>query len=271
MGNRECLIEAGWKQGDLLIVGDKRLEGNAHYEIPDDALLLIISQTCDLIQGSFELEPYFEILCLYPLDHEPRGEYLGGKNSRRIEFSLNLIEGEVTHWFSLPYQRHLIQRNLLLTSKPEHKIPEGGVLRMILAWLSKRYTRVAFPESFVSRINARRKPIGNKFSRLNSLVNNVYVHLNSFEELDDDSEYCMDIMLVMDAENFDNASRYECCEGIKKDLEYQLSNCEGIVVDEIDIRSTADVTIEELKGFLDWDYGYLSFREPNKAAMPVKV
>lgn len=270
MGNREHLIEAGWKQGVLLSANDDRLKDNAHYEVPDDALFLIVSQTCDLVQGSFESEPYFETLCLHSLDQKPNGGFLGGKNSHRIEFSLDISGDEITHWFALPYKRHLINRKLLLERQPESFIQDKP-LKMILAWLSRRYTRTAFPESFVSRINTRKKPIAKKFSQLNPLISNVFVRVDPFEELDDAKDYSMEIMLVMDAEKFGDAEKWKKCDEIKKELEDQLRKCSGIKVDEISVESTTDVTIEDLKRFLEWHYSYLSFREPNEAAMPVDV
>lgn len=201
MANRERLIESGWKQGILLVPNDERLKENALYEIPDDARLLIVSQTCDLVQDSFKSEPYFEALCLRPLDQEPDGGYLGGKNSRRIEFSIDLGEGGITHWYALPYERHLINRELLLDDlRPGSLLYDEQTLKMILSWLSRRYTRTAFPETFVSLVDVRKDPIGKKFSRLNTYIKSVYVRLTPFDELDNDQEYGMEIILVMEAE-----------------------------------------------------------------------
>ncbi len=272
MVNRERLIESGWKQGILLAPDDARLKANAHYEVPDDARLLIVSQTCDLVQGSFESEPYFEVLCIRSLDREPIGNYLGGKNSRRIEFSHEITGDGISHWYALPYERHLINRKLLLDDlKPGSLLHDEQKLKMILRWLSRRYTRTAFPEAFVSRIETRKGPIGKRFSRLNPHISNVFVSVTPFAELDDDDEYGMEIILVMDAEKFDDTEQYELCDDIKKQLEYQLGECDGIKVDDISIESTASITIEDLKGYLEWDYSYLSFREPDEAAIPVDI
>lgn len=272
MANRERLIESGWKQGLLLTPNDERLKDNAHYDIPDDALLLIVSQTCDLVQGSFESEPYFEVLCLHPMNQKPDGRYLGGKNSRRIEFSLNLTGDDISHWFALPHERHLINRKLLLDDlKPEFSTQDAQILQMVLRWLSRRYTRTAFPEVFISRVDARKEPIGKKFSRLNPYIKNVYIRLDPFGELDDSDKYAIEIMLVMDAEKYDDAKQYKCCDEIKKQLEYQLGQCAGIKVGDITFESTASITIEDLKGFLEWDYSYLSFRDPDNSSMPVDV
>jgi len=272
MVNRERLIESGWKQGILLVPNDERLKENAHYDIPNDARLLIISQTCDLVQGSFDTEPYFEVLCLRPLGREPDGGYLGGKNSRRIEFRLSVSENNISHWFALPYERHLIDRNLLLDDlRPDFSIEDTQTLQMILSWLSRRYTRTAFPEAFIRRIDARKDSIGRKFSRLNPYVKSVYVQLDPFDELNDGDEYNIEIMLVMDTGKYDDPEQHKECDKIKKQLEDQLNKCAGIIVEDISLESTASVTIEDLKRYREWDYSYLSFREPNDAVLPVNV
>ncbi len=271
MESREHLIELGWKQGVLLAPDDDRFKENAHYGVPDDVYFLIVSQTCDLVQGSFEREPYFEVLCLHPLNQEPDGGCLGGKNSRRIEFSLDVAGSSISHWCALPHERHLINRELLLELQPVRFVDDEQTLKMILRWLSRRYTRIAFPEAFVSRIDARKSQIGKKFSRLNSYVGNIFVRVTPFSELSGDDDYSLEIILVMDAERFDNPEQYKLCDEIKKELEYQFGECGGIKVADINIDSTAIVTLEDLKGYLEWDYSYLSFREPDEAAMPVDI
>jgi len=272
MPNRELLIKQGWRQGLVLPTSDTQLTENARREIGENDRLLIVSQTCDLIHESFDREPYFEVLCLHPLDKEPEGGYRGGKNSRRIEFSLELVQGNASDWYALPYERHLVDRNLLIEkATPCTSIEDGQTLEMILRWLSRRYTRTAFPEAFVNSMNTRKREIGKKLSRLNASVSNVYIRLLPFEELDDGSEYSIELMLVMDAVIFDDKTHYQNCDAIRKQLENQLTKCDGIVVDNVSIESTASLTIEDLKGYLEWDYSYLSFRDPHDAATPVDL
>lgn len=269
MGNRERLIELGWEQGLVLKPGDEQLTKNALYPTEAGDLLLIVSQTCDLVQGSFENEPWFEVLCLHPLQGAPDGNCLGGKNSRRIEFSASLLEDHPANWYALPHERHLIERRLLLGGIEPAGAMDGEILKMILSWLSRRYTRVAFPEAFVQRMNVRKSPIGKKFARLNPLVTNVFIRLAPFEETKD--SYSVELLLVMNAEDFDDPSKYKQCEAIKNELEKQLDRCDGIEVEEILIGSTANVTIEDLKGYREWDYSYLSFRDTDNAAAPIGI
>jgi len=142
---------------------------------------------------------------------------------------------------------------------------------MVLAWLSRRYTRTAFPENFVKRVNTRRTPIGKKLSRPNPLVTNVYVSLNPFNEQEEDKEYTVEIILVMDAEQFDDEEKHQMCNKIGEELESQLKKCDSILVEDIRIESTANITIEDLKGYREWDYSYLSFRDSDNAAMPIET
>lgn len=270
MGNRDSLIALGWRQGCLVKADDDRLRHAAHYDPPDDALLLVVSQTCDLVQDSFECEPYFEVLCLRRLSEEPAKRYLGGKNSRRIEFSLSEEDGD--HWYALPHERHLIDREVLLEGLPiEGTIQSDQLLTMLLRWLSRRYTRTAFPEAFVSRLGRVNDKIAKKFARLNPHVSNVYVRVKPFCEVGGDSDYSMELLLLMDAQKYDDKEVYGVCEKIKNELETQIDSCEGILVNDVSIESTADLTIEELKGFLEWDYSYLSFRDLDDAAPPLSV
>jgi len=66
---RKSLIDKGWRQGVLIKkIDDTRFHAFAHIDLGEDALYLVISQTCDLINPSFDDEPYFEVLRLTPLE-----------------------------------------------------------------------------------------------------------------------------------------------------------------------------------------------------------
>ncbi|MEN8130519.1 MAG: hypothetical protein ABFS45_10075 [Pseudomonadota bacterium] len=271
MPHRSRLIELGWRQGALLSLDiDGHLINDAHHEIPDDARLLVVSQTCDLIQGDMDREPYFEVLCLYPIDREPGGDCADGKNSRQMEFSCTVNGHDAKHWLAFPYKRHLVDRRMLLDHEPQSFLEDERALAMILSWLARRYTRVAFPEAFVEQINQpkRRSPISKKFARLNPFIANVYIRLEPFREITENESYKIELILVMDSEKFDDSAHFDKCTEIKNQLEYQLSQCDKIEVIDINIESTSGITFDDLKGFREWDYSYLSFRDPDESEMP---
>lgn len=271
MPHRSHLIELGWRQGSLLTPSiDDRLTDSAHYDILEEARLLVVSQTCDLVQGDMDREPFFEVLCLYPMDRKPGGECADGKNSRQLEFSCTVTGHDAQHWLAFPYKRHLVDRQTLLDYKPQGFLEDKHALTMILSWLARRYTRTAFPEAFVEQINQprRRSPISKKFARLNPYIANVYIRLNPFREISGDEIYDIELLLVMEAEKFENSAHFDECTEIKNQLEYQLNQCDKIEVTDINIESTSGVTFDDLKGFREWDYSYLTFRESDGADMP---
>lgn len=271
MPNRKRLIELGWKQGILLSAADVALRRGAHYKIDDTDRLLIVSQTCDLVQGSFEREPYFEVLCIHPLGHSPSGECQGGKNSRRIEFSLGSAD-QLSHWYAQPFERHVLSRESLVDGRtPGDAIDDDNVLTMILHWLSRRYTRTAFPETFVDRLNAKKKEIAKKFKQINPYVSGVYIRLTPFDELDSGSNYEVEMILVMEADRFDDVKQHRACAEISKQLEGQMAKCQGLEILNVELESTASLTFEQLKGFREWDYSYLSFRDPDNSAAPTNI
>lgn len=272
MNDRQRLIELGWQQGILLTPDTHpELTQRAHYKIGENDLLLIVSQTCDLVQGDFEKEPYFEVLCLHPLERPPDGNFLNGKNNRRIEFSSALPGNPHEHWYALPFERHLVNRNLLLNIEAPDRRLEAQHCKMILRWLSLRYTRTAFPEAFVARINEgrNRRDLARIMRELNPDVSNIFVQIEPFEELDAQANYRMHVILVMDAVHFDDPQRHARCERHREALEALLAQCRGIEIGEVDLESTASVTIEELKAYREWDYSYLSMGAPEEAAQPI--
>lgn len=270
MAYRNNIKNNGWKQGIILKADHVLLKKDVHYDIDNDCFLLIITQDCDLLNES---EPYFEVLCLHPLQDSPNNEYAFGKNGRRIELSIDISNGETAHWYCKPYERHLLPSSLLTTLKGVKKYePQEKIVKMILNWITLRYTRLAFPDTFVGRL---KKPTNNLkklvkcFSRLNPYVCNIYIAMDSFEELDENRNYNIKILLPMRPNQFDDSEAHKICQEQKNILEDLLNKCEGINVDEIYIASTADITIEEIMEYRNWDYSYLSSREPNNESSPI--
>jgi len=159
---------------------------------------------------------------------------------------------------------------MLLDHEPQSFMDDQHVLAMILSWLARRYTRTAFPEAFVDQINhpKRRSAISKKFARLNSYIANVYIRLDPFRELMEEESYNIELILVMDSGKFEKPALFDECTKIKNELEYQLNQCEKIEVTDIDIESSSAITFDDLKGFREWDYSYLSFRDPDEGEMP---
>lgn len=56
---------------------------------------------------------------------------------------------------------------------------------------------------------------------------------------------------------------------LKENAHYEIQDDARLL--DINIESTASITLEDLKGFREWDYSYLSFRDADNSAMPIDV
>lgn len=73
--DRNDFISNGWRQFCIVRPNDhESLCKLAHVLLNENDLLLVITQTCDLV-NTVEKEPFFEVVCLHPLKQEPSNEF----------------------------------------------------------------------------------------------------------------------------------------------------------------------------------------------------
>ncbi|MCW9038390.1 hypothetical protein, partial [Altibacter sp.] len=192
-------------------------------------------------------------------------EYMGGKNSREIHFQ-TVLGGETSTFRGLPYERFFIDRQVLNSHSPVDYLTDA-TREMISAWLIKRFSRAAFPDSYDQRWKSRLKQIERTIKRL-KFIEDIYIKITPFEEVSDEIEYQVEIYLLMDADDYDNPTIYEEYCTHKQSLEDQFNQCDGIDIQTIDLVSNADITLREIQELKRWDYSYLSYREPDEHVKP---
>jgi len=263
---RQSLIDLGWEQGALVSADEGDQFGEfAHFDLGKGNLYLVISQTCDLVNPDFDIEPFVEVLRLTPLESEPANEAIGGKNSRVLQFQID-IEGVPRSFQALPFERFFVDRQLLLEfSAVAHVDDESR--GMINAWLTKRFVRAAFPDSFDKRWKQRRKQIEKIIKRLKRVCD-IYIKIEPFSEVDDDIDYDLELYLLMNAEDFDDPDIHREYTAHKKDLEDQFNQCPNLDLQEIELVSDAEITLREIQQLRRWDYSYLSYRDPGDHVSP---
>lgn len=263
---RDAFIENGWKQFCVLRPNDhESLCAHAHIDVDEQNYLLVISQTCDLV-NDVEKEPFFEVACLRQLGNEPSPANAHGKNSRRFELSLT-INGASDNYFLLAHERFLIKHELLSGLKPFDVIEDSLIKDELIGWITARYSRTAFPDSFVDRLRPQISKIEKSIRKL-KLIEGIYVQISSFEELKEDESYNISIILLMEADDFDDEQKYEQYEILRKEFEEKIGKCEGLELESVDLVSNAGITVKELQEFAFWDYSYLSYRDPAEHALP---
>lgn len=264
--DRKIFKANGWQQFCVLRVSDhESLTKNSHIKINNNVLLLVITQTCDLI-NNLEKEPFFEVACLRPLEKKISVENEHARNSRRIELTVSLNGGN-ENYYILAHEKFFIEHKLLKNIKPFDKIKCENTKTKLVKWLTSRYSRTAFPDKFDQRWKGRKKNIEKVIKKF-KLIEDIYLKIVPFKEIENDEKYDLEILLLMDADKFNDAITYKQCNDLGKELEEQFTKCIGINIELVGLRSNAELTIKEIQEYRRWDYSYLSFRDPERHDHP---
>lgn len=144
----------GWWQGSVINATDLP---NSDYEEEDILYWIIISQTCNIYNASFEKVPVFELVAARSIEESQRKQTKG--DHPRIlhvdassDASLLHLEIDIQHRLWLP-------RKLLAQLPPSalrvKDIPENvSWLDNLAGWIARSYTRVALPDAFNAALSS---------------------------------------------------------------------------------------------------------------------
>ncbi|MEQ9107800.1 MAG: hypothetical protein RLO04_10070 [Limnobacter sp.] len=267
-----------WRQGSVLGPNSVALLG---LELSPGAVLVVISHDCDLAEQSTAREPNVELI-LGELKPSANGSLKFGKSPRTLHLSYQNPEGmeivvelsatkkrieERTAWFF----EHQPDANYWLT-------PQNiGVLR---SWLSTRYERAAFSNSFVTRMSIGKtaEALANKFKN-DDCVSQIYFNVDKGQEKElDDAEQTHTLEIVLaylpgsdpeqneykaekvaeEVEELFTKNFFDAQQGFWKFI--RLKSCMAISED--------DVTISLTRKLSEWRLEYLSHRNPEIHVMP---
>ena len=232
-----------------------------HVDVAD--WLIVISQTCDVVQRKLDREPYVEILhCQSKGKLRPDFHW---RSTREVDFVPNRnLHKNICLTAHATKSRHLIPRRLLAEHSPDpDKTLELTTVGKLQQWLALRYTRPAWPDAFNNRISNRTR---SKLERaLGSLSpNDVEVRVaieNKDRELSDDQAYSIAIFFVVDQLVWDEqpAIREKAAMAFNT-FKTALKKCPGIHLNEefSSITSGENFTWQQAKTTDEWNFANLS-------------
>lgn len=265
--NPDIMKKNNWFQGAIITgeIKDRLVQaGRSHAERETDALILL-SQTCDLLHRELKAEPYAEFLCAYRIDVFD-SSIAFGKSSRKLCLHVRTI-GIFTMYF---YDRLVIDRQILeeiVNNSPEQCL-DHEALTILIDWISSKYTRPAFPDTFIQRINAdtsqdRRL---NDFDKNFPQIEKIFVNLNpGNRELEDPECYSIRILLLLGRQFSDTSEEVQ--ESICKEFK-KVCSCKGIHVSSIDCVTEFSMTLADLRTHRYWSKDYITHSHalPKKGA-----
>lgn len=246
----DLLRAAGWRQGSILDQKSLLQLGAEGHDIA-----IVLSHDCDVVRAVM-VEPSLELI-LGSKAEKPRPEYLYGRNPREIDL---LLADGVTAIRLCANERISVSKEKLCNLVPSSDVLEFDSVSLLAKWIAKRYTRAAWPDAFIDRLRRVDRKLDQLFKSIQSRqISSILIMLEPPRmELPANEDYRMVVWLTVPV-----ASRMdESCAAAAQDFESQLkgilSRCPGIKLEEIETRSEADVSMDDLRQFRNFDRDYRS-------------
>jgi len=252
----EEIRRRGWSQGAIIAAEAARaLSFRCRLGIEDDAVLIVVSQSCDVVQRTLEREPWIEVLKARPAQ-ETNGNYAHGKHPRSVQFDL----GGVVHEASC-HDRATFPREELAKIEPDARRLNRQTIEMLAGWIAKRYVRPAFPDELNRRIEAQRSKLGEILKKHGAWISQILLHHTPDDELPEGRDaYTIAVKLVMAADDYADGEKRASAEKALLPLDKVLRGCVGIEVADCSLTDESNVTLDDLRYAAPWDFDYLTHR-----------
>lgn len=226
--------------------------------------MVVISHDCDVVNLSYKIEPNFEIIVARAVA-ETDGNLFHGKNPRRLQFAIKGVGGERVYEASI-LSRQILDRRCLESYSPEKSVHLGDeALECLVTWIVLRYRRGAFPDEFNERLVQQRKSIEKALKKGGTHLSGIYVTLDPWGEADEGEDYRVLLVGTVPAEVYDREDLVPLYGTIDQ-VARALEACEGISVENSQLVSEADFSLDDLQKHHKLNYDFLSYRDGSGAA-----
>ena len=225
-----------------------------------DTKLVVISHDCDLVNESYEAEPYVEFFVAHRKPDTARdGRLFNGKNPRKCQFFAK-ENGERRLYEVDVHEKHRIPRKTLEGGARDQTITISPAdVRNLAKWAMRRYHRPSLPTAFLSRVsNLAKNKMGKKLEREGEDVLGVYLGFNSVDELRDGEPYRIIIRAIVSAEASEDEVRERRAIGVVAEVQKLLAQCPDISVEDADAVSETEFSMYDMRTMVKWDFDYLS-------------
>ncbi|SRR5258708_2503916 len=265
----EDIRAKGWRQGSIFpAAAHTELAKHTRVQLSPDDCCIVLTQSCDIVFPDFDVEPVVEVVSARWLNSPTDGNFTHARSARRLHFHV-AVRGAETGYEAHIRDRFNAPRELLARYAPDdiRGLPDTDYNDLI-TWIVARYERHAFPDAFNDRIRVateqKIKPILKKLPKIKAL----FLALDSWDELSDKTAYRMDLVVTLNAEDYDNVAVRQAVEKGTLEISSALADCKGVIVDEANVRSERDVSLDMLRYAGRWNFDYMSLKEPAKHAQP---
>lgn len=246
--NPERIRAAGWAQRSIISPSDLEvLREKGHLDVgTSDMCGIVLSQSCDVLAGSYDDEPIVEIIVADPLVKSD-WRYVRLRNPRILHLLLRVGDVDTYHELQA-FRRRTLPRHLLETIAPDptRQLADASG-RQLITWIVERYVRPAFPDEFLRRLGKVDKRLETLFKKKSSDTTGVWVWLNTQDELEPGTPYIINYAIVtMKSTAFADRIRLQRAEQFAIDLGRILEDCDGITIEIPVVRSESRFSLDDL-------------------------
>lgn len=267
------LFDRGWSGGSVFHPDEHPvIAAIIEREIPAAAWVVVISQTCDIVARTIEQEPIVEILVCRPIE-KLRSQFKNLKSTRQLDFRPNRdTHAAITVTAHATADRYHLPRDLLLKAKrDETRALSADAYKRITALYALRYTRPAWPDTFVERISAARDALIAAVDPLSDDISEVRINISPADaELATGEPYTLAIFFVIDEEVWESQPEIRRhAQRAFTAFVAALCACVDIEVNEelSGVLSGAEFTWQLTQQTQMWNFAFLSDRNL-EAALP---
>lgn len=255
-----------WRQGHVLPPDAIIALGLAGTEQVEQTRGVVISHDCDLANDDLNAEPDVEIL-IGQVVAGLNGNFAWGKSPRTLHLSMARAAGP--EFIELVQTRRCtIPKSELAKFTPsgDHTLDQRG-LSTLRSWLSSRYNRAAFADTFVNRFRSEKgeERLVNLLKSSGDLISYVYFNIEGGHtvERDPGDPYAFSVVLVFDpgADEEVSADRAdELAEKVEAELRKRLKDPGLLVLRSCFAQSEADITVYQAKLLTQWRLEHMTTR-----------
>ncbi|RME60134.1 hypothetical protein D6779_02740 [Candidatus Parcubacteria bacterium] len=265
--DRERIIANGWKQGACLHIRDLPTE-HQQYLIDekgwsDDDLLIVVMQSCDVVNSSLEKEPFIELIKAVPSDSY-NGQLINAKNPRKLQIEAPQPLGK-SHLLLHIHDRIVLDRRFIETTVLNPLCLDGEQLQILKTWLGARYNRASFPDKFMKWANQGISKLRDRLDKqvdrehICKYVEGIYMRVEPDRELDDGGCYDLHCFALISPSTPPKAQ-----EKIQAAMEEFVSKLpEGkisVQTEDSLVMNTAEVTVQEIVEYKRFYFDELSLK-----------
>jgi hypothetical protein len=257
--------ETPWRQGHVLCPRALAATGLSHADA-DATCVVVISHDCDLANDDLDDEPDVEVIvgCVVAV---PNGSFSWGKAPRKLHLLMERNGAEVTAELVTTCKR-LVPKSTLAAFEPDRGfVLDGKGIAVLRSWLSARYKRPAFPDTFVRRMDKTGvgKKLAKKLEPHGALISFVYFELDGGQALErpEGEPYELSIVLVHPPGDDAEASAYaadELAEAVKEACEARLTDKKQIIIKRCIAISEDDLPVSRARVLTHWRLEHMTLK-----------